>query len=381
MVRRFTTPILAIAFLFHAISLFSQEKTADRKLLENAEKFIYTQPDSAISIAQKIYTKDQVSPKDKISSLLIISNAYALLYDYDKTIKFLLEAKSIAENENDVENSIRILTSLGYQYQGLNMTVKSRFYLKEAEAIMENNPIPDSLRYIEGNIYSVMALGYKNENAYAEAKLYLYKAIKVFKPYKTHVAIANLSVSHFRIGECYLMENNFTMAQDHFKTSLEIAEKNNLDDDIRISPSIGIARIHFMKKKYKEAVEILTDILPVARKLPQVDGPIEVYQMLTESYFQLNDMKNHSHYNSLYLEILETKARLEEKTTNKLVQTLSAEVHNKMNHDKNKTLLYASIVVLLFLSIIFIFLLKYIKIHKKIKKIEESIDQKNENHL
>jgi len=64
-----------------------------------------------------------------------------------------------------------------------------------------------------------------------------------------------------------------------------------------------------------------------------------------------------------------------------LVQTLSAEVHNKMNHDKNKTLLYASIVVLLFLSIIFIFLLKYIKIHKKIKKIEESIDQKNESHL
>ncbi len=134
------------------------------KQLDSAKTLVYSNPDKSIVLAQKIAENNDETAENKISALIVLTNAYAVKYDYENALKYAFAANDIAEKKGSPEYRIRTLGLIGNLYQMLHMNDKVRDYMNRAEKIALKGNIPDSLTHnINGNIFAVKGNSYKDD--------------------------------------------------------------------------------------------------------------------------------------------------------------------------------------------------------------------------
>ena len=364
-----------IIFLLFGISQTAKGQDGLSAKLTKANKIIYSDPEKSILLAKEVYKNSPENSNLQLSSLIILGTAYSEKFDIQKSIESLLKAQKIAEIKNDYVNQVRALSLLGYQYQILQINDKTHSYLDQAEEIINQHALPDSLQYLRGNNYSIKAMIYQETLDCDYSIEYFNKAINVYKKLKNNdVAKTNLCIAHLHKSLCFIENKNADSAKTSLLKSDAIIKQIPLTDDIEISQQIAWAKYHKLNKNYKKSIDILDKILEKAAKMSQSGLDVEAYQLLSQNYLALNDIPKYNHYSNLYTETKKKFSEAEKNSITHIINKPSENANSERFTFSEKKIYIILIFLILIISLILFFTFKSYRLKTKMKDLKSNQD-------
>lgn len=331
--------ILPLFFFFAVCHLSQAQSRAELDSLRSeASVMLYNDPKLSIKKGLQLYEIAKKDPSIQIGALIVIANGYAVLKNHDQVLKYAFKADSIAKNNNNFTDRMRILTFIGGEYQRLNLSDKALNYLDQAYEISVKHPLPDSLKFLQGNMLFVKGLVQKNNLGCEYALEYFTQAEKVFKSNISGKAInANIAIANNKIGDCNFEMKDYEKAKKNYEESIFYAQKINSTKNIAYS-ELGLANILSKQGEKQKAIDLLEKALSSIKNMNDIGINSEIYKALSENYSAIGDTENFNKYTSLYSTEQEKLLSEEKKSLNKVANDLSIENIEKQREQKNKYL-------------------------------------------
>jgi len=316
--RTFRIFILMILSVY-ASSLSAQDNKEIDSLIGSANTFLFKNPQKTIDIGKDILKKKNLEASYKISSYILISNGYSGLNDFQKSIEFALKANELSEQTKDNANQIRTLGLIGNQYIRIEMRDEAWQYLDKADKLSQTVSLPESKKYLIGNINLLKGFLYKRSLDCGYAIKHFNKAIAEFKKNKDNgFAVANLGQAYNQKAYCYLSINKDS-AQVSFENGLADARKNGAKS-LECNALIGLSEIKNAHKDFTTSNKTLLSALPLSKETQQIEMESRIYKLLAENFIELNDFENHLKYQKLF-DSTQSKFVLEDvKSVNELLK-------------------------------------------------------------
>ena len=175
---------------------------------------------------------------DIVSAASALGDAYNMAGDYENAIKYDFEAFNYAQKMNYTKKYGIIFNNIGSNYIMLYDHAKALEYFNKALEVSKDY---DSKFLSLTNLAQVF--GGKNE--FAKAHEFYEKALKLADGENN---IADKACVFNRLGDLYLMEDNYPKSSFYFEKSLEILDINNsymIIDCLR-----GITDVYLRTKRY-----------------------------------------------------------------------------------------------------------------------------------
>lgn len=268
--------------------------------LREANISVYQDAEKAVELSSHIY-KNAKYPATKISALVTLVNAYTALNQSGEALKYATKTYKLAEATQNAQYKIWALGLLGEQYQLSHLNGISREYLDSAEVLIQSSDLSEeAIAVSRGNIYAIKGNGYKDEIdcEYAiknyDLAISSYKSISKFSAARNNLALVFLEK-----GNCLLELNELELAEKNFLLSLNIAEKNDLEDYTQRA-GLGLALIKFRIGDF-EASKVTAENL-----LDEIDSDLqpklksEIFLLLRDNYLALGAMEKYQFYNQKY---------------------------------------------------------------------------------
>ncbi|SHK44224.1 hypothetical protein [Epilithonimonas mollis] len=368
-IRIFMLVILSMS----ASSLFAQGNKEIDSLIGSANMFLFKDPQKTIDIGKDILKKKTLADSYRISSYILISNGYSGLNDFQKSIEFALKANELSEQTKDIANQIRTLGLIGNQYIRIEMRDEAWQYLDKADKLSQMVSLPESKKYLIGNINLLKAFLYKRSLDCGYAIKHFNKAIAEFKKDKDNgFAKANLGQAYNQKAYCFLTINKDS-AQVSFENGLADARKNGAKS-LECNALIGLSDISSSQKDFKSSNETLLSALPLAKAAQQIEMETKIYRLLAENYIGLNDFENHLKYQKLF-DSTQSRFVLEDvRSVNELLQKRNE--FKQKSYDAGQKKYAFTLSVLLGVLILSTLILCHFLV-KKSGKIDNIISKKN----
>jgi class 3 adenylate cyclase len=313
--------------------------------------FVYTYPDSAISLASRLnnFSEKRDNKKGILKSLTLKGLSYYTKGLYDKSIKYHRASLQIAEEINFDRGIASSNINLGIVYRVLGDQVKAiRHYekgLEQYELIGNKSGMAKTLNNI-GNIYADLG----DEKAMD----YYLKSISLHESIGDEVGLIN-PINN--LGILFFENYDYQKAQEYYSRSLELSIRNNnksgramclnnlgelhedkgdldkaldyYNDCLQISNELGhnygitqsyinIARILTKENRFKEAIKNCNQSYEKAKKMESVGLQEKACECLYEAYKGIGDGAMALEYHEQML-VLNDSLQTEE-TTKKLQQ-------------------------------------------------------------
>ncbi len=211
------------------------------------------------SQALAIYKTDN-NKKKEAKVLEYLGIYYAEFSDYQNSIKYLLDALSIAEELKDEKSIYSKKFNIGTTFIEAGNYVKGIEFIKSSIDFFEIPKYKNITFLVAG--YANLGVAYNEMNILDSAMFYYQVAanIAMQENYATLIGAPLLN-----IGEIYLKQNDTQKALDLFNQALDAFEKTQ--DSKGISHTkFGIANAYAKQGKTKEAIALLEKIIPHFRK-------------------------------------------------------------------------------------------------------------------
>lgn len=301
---------------------------------------IYNNPEKAIQNGFQLYESAKNNLSAQVDALIIVANGYAVLKDHDNVLKYAFKADSIAKSNKNPTDRIRVLGFIGGEYQRLNLNNKALEYLDKAYDITTSHPLPDSLRYLQGNILFVRGQVMMGELGCEFALEYFDKANKVFKNNISSDAVnSSVAIASNRIGDCNFELGNYEEAKKNYEEAIVFARRINATKNIAHS-ELGLAKILSKSGEHSEAIEMLNNAMSAIESINDIGLNIEINKALSENYQAIGDIENFNKYTSLYLSDQEKLLSREKESLNKVTNRMSSENTDKRKNQQSNTLLF-----------------------------------------
>ena len=351
---------LGLLLAIFPTQFFAQTQSSLDSLRSEATVVVYSNPELAISKGLKLYALSKNNRSTQVSALIIVANGYAVLKNHDKVLEYAFKADSIAEKSKNFADHIRALGFIAGEYQRLGLSDKALNYLDEAYDTSLRHPLPDSLKFLQGNILFVKGLIQMDNLGCEYALEYFKQAEKVFKNNISSDAInASVAIASNKIADCNFEMKDYKSAKRNYEQSIAYAKKIDAVKNIAYS-ELGLANILSIEGRIEQAVALLEKAMLSIENVNDIGINSEIYKALSNNYSALGDTVNFNKYTSLYLAEQEKLLSEENKSLNKVVSDLSFNTGKKRAAQKDKyTYLF------LFFGILLVLLLYII-----IKKIE-----------
>jgi PAS domain S-box-containing protein len=308
--------------------------------------------------------------------------------NYFKALDYFTEAQTIYDSIKNNHLYTKINIDIGNVYAQQGQFNKAKNYYQHAldMAILRNEP------KIEASALNNMAIMYKKENKLDEALNYLKKALKIKEELNLYISVA-LTLSN--IGDLHAEKNEFSEALYYHNKAIKIKEKHN--DMSGIGHSYNrIGLIYFKMERYYDAINTLTKAQEILVEIDYLKGLQENYKTLAQVYSKMRMFKNAFENEEKYSDLTEklfnefTTAQIEEvrikyenEKKNKEIALLQKEnelIENQINKQRIVRLL---LIILLFSSVLVIFLFyNRFRIKKSANSLlsrqNKEIKQKNE---
>lgn len=360
-----------VLFLILAVSspTLSAQKE-DTPNLDSLFLMMNSNPDKVIRLGNELYKKYKGNPRMEISVLTIIGSSYSVKKDYEKAIEYAFKTREISQKINDYPTQIQVAGFIGEKYHNLNIYSKAKYYADEAYELIEKHPLPESLKFYKGNILYLKALIYRDELGCDFAQTYYQKALDVYIPAIKGREMLRFSVADIynEIGGCYLEESKLEDAEISFKSSLQYAVKGDFAL-LNAESLAGMGRILYLKKDYSEAKKEFDKAILILKSNKVENANPEVYQYISENYYALNDIENHTYYLNLYKQKTSNDISAKKKSVNGIIVKQKAG-ENSENGNNGKYWIIAILCVLIALVLYQIFQTKL-----KIKKMKQQISE------
>lgn len=360
-----------VLFLILAVSspTLSAQKE-DTPNLDSLFLMMNSNPDKVIRLGNELYKKYKGNPRMEISVLTIIGSSYSVKKDYEKAIEYAFKTREISQKINDYPTQIQVAGFIGEKYHNLNIYSKAKYYADEAYELIEKHPLPESLKFYKGNILYLKALIYRDELGCDFAQTYYQKALDVYIPAIKGREMLRFSVADIynEIGGCYLEESKLEDAEISFRSSLQYAV--NGDYALLNAESLaGLGRILYLKKDYSGAKKDFDKAILILKSNKVENANPEVYQYISDNYYALNDIENHTYYLNLYKQKTSNDISAKKKSVNGIIVKQKAG-ENSENGNNGKYWIIAILCVLIALVLYQIF-----QTRLKIKKMKQQISE------
>lgn len=339
--------IILILILLDQFSLAQNNKEID-SLVTVANSFMFKNPQKTIQIGEEILERKNISDSYKISSYILIANGYAALNEYEKSIDFAIKANDLSTKTKDNVNQIRTLGFIGNQYIRIEMRDEAWFYLDKADKLSQTASLPDSMKYLIGNINLLKGFLYKRSLDCEYAIKHFNKAIIEFqKDQGNGFAVANLGQAYNQKGFCY-MSINKDSAEISLQKGLADARKNGAKS-LECNALIGLSEIKNYRKDYKASNEILFEALPLSKEVKQIEMESRIYKLLADNFIAVNDFDNHLYYDGLFESSQKIVASDDIKSVNELIKKRNEGKLEIYKSNQDKFTLILSILFIVFL--------------------------------
>lgn len=351
----------------------AQNKTYLDSLIRASTLEIYENPDKAIATGQSIFEDPKNNSKSKIRGLMLVSDGYSSKRDYQKSLEYVLKANQLSNQLNDDLLKIRILFKLAAQYQQLKIYDKAIAFLDESEKLSLSFPVRDSVRFLLGNNYVIRGFIYKEQLNCDIAINFFDKGLKEYAGIDEALTSANLSITYYNIGNCYVLMANNEAAKKSFTKSIAVARQVNAKSLEGFSLK-GLAEVYTLEGKYNEAIGTLQEALIVSKSVGDLILNQGIYKGLSENYLAINEWEKYRKYHLDYL-----KTQLEVKESERKSVSISLDETMAVQESKLKAVIpnynygiLTSILITIIVVIFFIF--NYTKTQKSNLKLQELID-------
>ena len=362
--------VLFLLLVVTSPTLSAQKNDAPN--LDSLFLMMNSNPDKVIRLGNELYKKYKGNPRMEISVLTIIGSSYSIKKDYEKAIEYAFKTREISQKINDYPTQIQVAGFIGEKYHNLNIYSKAKYYADEAYELIEKHPLPDSLKFYKGNILFLKALIYRDELGCDFAQTYYQKALDVYIPAMKKREMLRFSVADIynEIGGCYLEEDKLEAAEISFNNSLKYAV--NGDYALLNAESLaGLGRVLYLKKDYSAAKQEFDKAIQILKSNKVENANPEVYKYISENYYALDDIKNHTYYLNLYKQKTSTDISAKKKSVNEIIVKQKAG-ENSGNSNNGK---YWIITILCILIILVLY--QIIQTRNKIKKMKKEISEEN----
>tara|TARA_R110002049_G_scaffold72395_15_gene186729 strand:- start:4206 stop:5366 length:1161 start_codon:yes stop_codon:yes gene_type:complete len=353
---------------------YAQNRAMLDSIRAEATLLTYSNPELAIEKGLKLVELSKDAPSSQISGLIIVANGYAILKNHEKVLEYAFMADSVAEKSKNYTDRIRVLGFIGGEYQRLKLGNKALNYLDKAYELSLQQPLPDSLKFLQGNIVFVKGLIQKDNLGCEYAMQYLLQAEEIFKNNLTSKAInTSLGIANNNIGDCYIELGEYEKAMENYNEAILFATKVNSVKIIAYS-ELGLSKIFSAKGEYLEAINILQKALSSLENINDIAMYTQIYKALSENYSEIEDTENFNKYTSLYLAEEDKLLNEEKKSLNTIVNDISLDNSEKSEAQENKYF-YLFIISGMLLLIFLIYIInKIIKKRRKIAKHRKEVD-------
>lgn len=340
--------------LFGISCSFAQKKKEADSIIKSISGIIYENPEKAIRVGKEILNHPESSVTTKINSLILISDAYSSKRDYQKALKYFLQANELSRHIDYKYLKVRILNKTAIKYQQLKVYDKAIHYLDEATKLIGTNPDTDSLRLSLGINYVVRGFIYKEQLSCDIAIGYFNKGIETCKTIKTIGMQPTISIATYNRGNCYTLLSNYDAAKQSFKESIQYADSINAHS-LKAFAQKGLAAVYTLEGNYTQAITLLEEALEISKNVGDLILNREIYKGLSDNYLAVNNWQDYQLYHKKYVQL-----QLKIKESERASISESIEEVSQLNHQKTvqaRTYFYYAGLVIISLAILMTILL------------------------
>jgi tetratricopeptide (TPR) repeat protein len=366
-----------ILFSFLSVNVLGQRTNSLNELLDQSALLIYDNPDLAIANGLKIIEEsDKID--EQITAYRLISDAYSSKRDYVKSLEYVIKANQLLPKSKNALLKISVIIKTAMQYHQLKIYDKALQYLDEGEKLALEYPSPKAVAHDLGICYAVRGFIYKEELNCDIAIDHFFKSISVFENIRvsgniSNRSLANISIVHYNIGNCYLMSNDIEMAKINFEKSVSEASKIKANS-LEAFALKGLAQAYTLEARYKDAIQELENALKISADVNDLILNQEIYKGLSENYLALNQEVE---FNNFYIKYLDTQNQIilnERKSVSDSLIEKNQILNSQLECVKIKYIFVTLALILIFIGVLIVFLVTIKKQKKEAFFLKKSIE-------
>ncbi len=357
---------LSIIIFLMVLPLLAQNTKKTDSILKAASNEIYINPDNAIKVGSEIVKNNEGKIEYTIKGYKLISDAYSSKRDYKKSLEYLIKASELLDQTNDKLLKINIINKTGIQYHQLKVYDKSMQFLDQAEQLIAEYPIKDSIHVELGKNYMIRGFIYKEKLSCMIAINYINKGIAEFRKGDKFEVASKISIAIYNKGNCYLLLNNNKLALESFKESVRLAREVNAKS-LEAFALKGLAKVYTLEGKNAEAIKALNEALYLASGVNDLILNQEIYKGLAENYLAINNWNQFKINQQKFIEVQKLIKDRERISVSESLEVKEKELSVKRSELSNK---FYYLILVLFIVLVLIVLFFYVVIKRKRKEID-----------
>ncbi|WP_456424016.1 tetratricopeptide repeat-containing sensor histidine kinase [Lutibacter sp.] len=244
-----------------------------------------------------------------------IASCYLRLYAEDKSIENYLKSLSLNRNIEYQEGIAKNYLGIGDLFYNQGNYEHAKQYFQDALDI-----------YSELEDKNGISTSYTNlGNATADAGdniagLEFYKkSIEIGKDIDNQLGVA---INYNNIGDCYIQLKQYPKALDYFFKALKISE-NLGRNDLTSVLLMNISDVQIKTKNYHQGIVNANKSLTIANKIGNLGYQAENFELLSNAYESLGNMRRAFSYNKKYITIKDSLLKIDKTNKVKLFQALN----------------------------------------------------------
>ncbi len=336
--------IAKLLFLLICSGVMGQSYSERQNLIDEINRTKYIDSGKAIKIAEYLH-KNSGSDKEKAESLLLLSEIFFLKGNYDLSVENSFEAKRYAELSDSKLVLAKALLQISSNCRNLGIYDKAEEYLEEFSKLRVSEMSPQYYR--EKAVLNLHRENNKEALTDLEASFLFYQK-KGDKP--------GMADIYNEIAQIYLAGSSIDSADHYFEKTLKLLEDKGQSIYSKYA-TLGLASILARKEKFESSVKSLSPIIKEIENSEDIVLKEKLYDLLSESYYQLNDLENYKSYIEKLENLNELVSNSENKAKIILAEKIDKEYENKIRFKEKR---YRQIIVISLFAIVVIVLTGYL---------------------
>lgn len=364
---------ICCCFILAPKQIFAQDLEADKLKFKEARMLLYDEPEKAISIS-KTLLKTEKTPDQIANIYMLISNAYVAKRDIDSSLYYIMRTSDLLSTNLKTVTKIRILNTIGVQYQQMDLFDKALENLEKSEALCRTLPAKDYDRNFNLNfIDAVRGMIYRSQSNPEMAINKFVPAISFFKNLATDQKNdANISVFSYNLAYCFLELKNYNQAKNYFEEAIFYGKRSGTKS-LEAFAYKGMADNYYTQHDYKKSLEILTAAEILSKDVSDLSLKEGIYEITRDNYLALNDWTKYQSYNELLRSTRQKKQDSELKSLNRLMNLQNQDFQKKLSKSEKQFSIYQIIIWSVVILTLLIILKRIFDFRKRNKTLTQKL--------
>jgi len=232
---------------------------------------------------------EKINDKNEICNVLeSYSKYYFYKSEYEKAIKYSLDAINIAETEKNNEQLVALYYNTANIFFNIGNTFKTKeYYTKSIE-------INKSVGNIRISIMNQILIGntFFKENI-DSAEFYYIRALNTYIDNKsTYKDPSSEFLIYGSLGDLYLEQGKYEKALEYLYKAMDLSGQSTKDIRFKAFSLLNISKVQIEQKKYEDAFENVEKGIKMSTEIGAKEVEIEAYLLLSDLYKLTNNYEN-----------------------------------------------------------------------------------------